>query len=78
MKLSGVFVLATEAELEALRRSVARGSPFGKALWQKQRRSDYDCSPRYVCAVGRGQNNRYKDCRGRDAGCPAPPARIRT
>jgi len=26
----------TEAELEALRRSVQRSCPFGSALWQKQ------------------------------------------
>ncbi len=66
----------TEAKLSALRRAVNRGCPFGEAFWSEQivHRLGLESTLRPQGRPKKPDNG----CRGRDAGCPAPPAQIRT
>ncbi len=69
-----------EAELVAIRRSSETGLPYGAAGWVDHlaRKLKLDLTIRPRGRPRRDNDKVRKQCRGRDAGCPAPPAQIRT
>ena len=66
-----------EEQLDGIRTCVERGRPLGPEDWVRStvRRLGLDFTLR---GPGRPRNISTNQCRGRNAGCPASPARIRT